>query len=48
MPYLMHLLDQNSLALEIKKNVLVYSSQFVKFAKEGNLIINLPFLLFLT
>jgi len=52
MPFLMELSDQKSLVLEIKKYVLIYLSQFMKFAKKKkkkkNLMFNLPFLLFLT
>jgi hypothetical protein len=48
MLFLRELLDQNNLILEIKKNVLVYLSPFVKFAKEENLMINFTFLPFLT
>jgi hypothetical protein len=48
MLFLRELLDQTNLILEIKKNVLVYLSPFVKFAKEENLMINFTFLPFLT
>jgi len=34
MPFLMELSDQKSLVLEIKKYVLIYLSQFMKFAKK--------------
>jgi len=42
----MVLSDLNNLDLEIKKNVLAYSSQFVKSVKEENFKENLRILLF--
>jgi hypothetical protein len=47
----MEILDQNSLVLETKKNVLVCISLFISICeiyKKENLIINISFLLFLT